>query len=60
MLVAKVLHSPLAHARISRIDASQALALPGVVAVLTWKDIRVIYSTAGQSDRPGRWTPSPG
>jgi putative selenate reductase molybdopterin-binding subunit len=51
MLVAKVLHSPVAHARITRVDASQALALPGVAAVLTWKDIpRVVYSTAGQSD----------
>ncbi len=51
MLVAKVLHSPLAHARIKRIDASKARALPGVAAVLTWQDIpRVPYSTAGQSD----------
>ncbi len=51
MLVAKVLHSPLAHALIKRIDASRARALPGVAAVLTWQDIpRVIYSTAGQSD----------
>ena len=51
MLVAKVLHSPLAHARIANIDASRALALPGVAAVLTWKDLpRVAFSTAGQSD----------
>jgi putative selenate reductase molybdopterin-binding subunit len=51
MLVAKVLHSPHAHARIKSIDASRALELPGVAAVLTWKDVpRVIYSTAGQSD----------
>jgi len=51
MLHAKVLHSPHAHARITRIDASRARALPGVVAVLTWQDIpRVVYSTAGQSD----------
>lgn len=51
MLVAKVLHSPVAHARIKRIDASRARQLPGVAAVLTWKDIpRVVYSTAGQSD----------
>lgn len=51
MLVAKVLHSPVAHARIVKIDASRALQLPGVAAVLTWKDLpRVIYSTAGQSD----------
>ncbi|HEX9680267.1 MAG TPA: molybdopterin cofactor-binding domain-containing protein, partial [Anaerolineales bacterium] len=51
MLVAKVLHSPVAHARIRRIDAGRARALPGVAAVLTWEDVpRVIYSTAGQSD----------
>jgi putative selenate reductase molybdopterin-binding subunit len=51
MLHAAVLHSPVAHARIRRIDASAARALPGVAAVLTWQDIpRVVYSTAGQSD----------
>lgn len=51
MLIAKILHSPVAHARIKKIDASKAIALPGVAAVLTWKDLpRVIYSTAGQSD----------
>jgi len=51
MLVAKVLHSPHAHARLKRIDASRARLLPGVAAVLTWQDIpRVVYSTAGQSD----------
>ncbi len=51
MLVAKVLHSPVAHAHIKRIDKSKAEALPGVAAVLTWQDIpRVVYSTAGQSD----------
>lgn len=51
LLVAKVLHSPVAHARIKRIDASRARELPGVAAVLTWEDIpRVVYSTAGQSD----------
>jgi len=51
MLFAKVLHSPYAHACIKNIDTTRAKALPGVAAVLTWKDIpRVIYSTAGQSD----------
>ena len=51
MLVAKVLHSPVAHAMIKHIDTSRAKALPGVAAVLTWQDLpRVIYSTAGQSD----------
>jgi putative selenate reductase molybdopterin-binding subunit len=51
MLVAKVLHSPHAHARIKRIDASRARELDGVAAVLTHLDIpRVVFSTAGQSD----------
>lgn len=51
LLHAKVLKSPLPHARIKRIDASKARALPGVAAVLTHQDIpRVVYSTAGQSD----------
>ena len=50
LLVAKVLRSPHAHAIIKHIDTSAAEALPGVAAVLTWKDIpRVVYSTAGQS-----------
>ena len=50
MLYAKVLRSPHAHAEIRQIDTSRAEALPGVVAVLTWKDLpRVAYSTAGQS-----------
>jgi len=51
MLIAKILHSPYAHAQILNIDVSKARELPGVAAVLTWKDIpRVAYSTAGQSD----------
>ena len=51
LLYAKVLHSPHAHALIRHIDASRAIALPGVAAVLTWQDIpRVVFSTAGQSD----------
>jgi len=51
LLIAKVLHSPYAHARIQSIDVSKAINLPGVAAVLTWQDLpRVAYSTAGQSD----------
>ncbi len=50
MLHAKILHSPHAHARIKRIDASKARALPGVRAVLTHQDIKPIrFTTAGQS-----------
>ena len=39
MLFAKLLLSPLPHARIRRVDASAALAMPGVVAVITGDDI---------------------
>ena len=50
-LIAKVLFSTEAHANIIEIDVSEALKLPGVECVLTYKDIpRVVYSTAGQSD----------
>lgn len=51
MLIAKILRSPVAHAKIKHIDVSKALELPGVAAVLTYRDIpRVVHSTAGQSD----------
>ncbi len=51
LLHAKVLTSPYAHAIIKGIDTTKALQLPGVAAVLTWKDLpRVPFSTAGQSD----------
>jgi 4-hydroxybenzoyl-CoA reductase subunit alpha len=38
MLIGKILHSPYPHARIKRIDASRALAFPGVVTVVTGED----------------------
>jgi CO/xanthine dehydrogenase Mo-binding subunit/xanthine dehydrogenase iron-sulfur cluster and FAD-binding subunit A len=41
MLVAKILFSGRVHARIRGIDVISALALPGVVAVLTAKDVPV-------------------
>jgi len=50
MLCGKILPSPHAHARIKRIDTRKAKALPGVHAVLTYKDVpRVPHTTAGQS-----------
>ena len=50
MLYGKILPSPHAHARIKRIDTSKAKALPGVHAVLTYKDVpRVPHTTAGQA-----------
>src|SRR5206468_2651506 len=49
LLHARILHSPHAHARIARIDAAQARALPGVACVLTHHDVpRVAYTSAGQ------------
>ena len=41
LLYGKVLRSPHAHARIRSIDVSQALALPGVKAVVTGQDLPV-------------------
>jgi putative selenate reductase molybdopterin-binding subunit len=50
MLHARLLTSPHAHAVIRDIDVSEARALPGVHAVLTYKDVqRIPYTTAGQS-----------
>jgi putative selenate reductase molybdopterin-binding subunit len=50
MLYARILMSPHAHARIVRIDATRARALPGVACVLTHADVpRVPYTTAGQN-----------
>src|SRR3954471_11993356 len=39
MLWSAILYSPLAHARIVRVDASAARAMPGVHAVLTGDDL---------------------
>lgn len=50
MLYGALLTSPHAHARIKRIDASKARALPGVHAVLTHLDVpRVKHASGGQS-----------
>ncbi|MDK1291859.1 MAG: molybdopterin-dependent oxidoreductase [Actinomycetota bacterium] len=50
ILVAKVLYSPHAHARIVSIDDSKARALPGVHAVLHHGNVaRVRYASGGQS-----------
>ena len=49
MLVARVLRSRYAHARITDIDVTAARAVPGVHAVLTYKDVpRIVHTTAGQ------------
>ncbi len=50
MLYGALLTSPHAHAIIKDIDTSKAMALPGVHAVLTYKDLpRVKYASGGQS-----------
>jgi putative selenate reductase molybdopterin-binding subunit len=50
LLFGALLTSPHAHARIVNIDASQARAMPGVHAVLTYEDIpRIKYASGGQS-----------
>jgi putative selenate reductase molybdopterin-binding subunit len=50
MLYAKLLTSPHAHARILDIDDSEAKALPGVHAVIHYKNVaRVKYASGGQS-----------
>lgn len=50
MLYAAVLLSPYAHARIRDIRTDKAKAMPGVAAVLCYKDVpRIHYSTGGQN-----------
>ncbi len=47
---AKILHSPHAHAIIKKIDAAQALKLPGVIGVFSHENVpRVPFTTAGQN-----------
>jgi 4-hydroxybenzoyl-CoA reductase alpha subunit len=50
MLHAKILRSTQAHARIRAIDATEALALPGVHAVITGRDMPIKYGVIP-------WTP---
>jgi len=54
MLIAKLVGSPYAHARIKSIDKSAAEAVPGVKTILTWKDVpRVPYSTREREQPEG-------
>src|SRR6476620_1781225 len=43
MLACKILRSHLPHALIKNIDLSKALALPGVIAIITGKDLPIPY-----------------
>ena len=52
MLWCKILRSPYAHARVVRIDARRALALPGVHAVLTGEDVRGLRTGNIREDEP--------
>ena len=47
MAYAKVLRSPLPHARIRRIDSNKASALPGVLAVVTRDNLNVTANSFG-------------
>jgi CO/xanthine dehydrogenase Mo-binding subunit len=49
MLYARVLRSPHPHARISRIDTSRALALPGVKAVVSHENCTVVWGAGSIS-----------
>ena len=48
MIHGKILRSPHAHARIRSIDTSRAEALPGVLAVITWRDLWPAKDLANQ------------
>src|SRR6185295_16275602 len=58
MLHARILHSPHAHARIRKIDAKKARAMPGVVAVLTHEDVPRTPSWPAAPATPSRSTTS--
>ncbi len=48
----KVLRSPLPHAKIVKVDASRAKALPGVRAALTGEDLPAVYVGSRMKDMP--------
>lgn len=54
MLFARLLLSPLPHARIRRIDTRAALAMPGVVAVLTGDDVPKPQQPMQQGEAPAQ------
>src|SRR5687767_13831375 len=52
LLWAKVLRASVPHARILKIDAYKAKALPGVRAVLTGADVKDVYVGTRVKDQP--------
>src|SRR5437870_12064086 len=58
MLFASFVRSPYAHARIVRIDAAAARALPGVVAVVTADDLRAVAKPLAPRLNGGGFTPT--
>jgi Aldehyde oxidase and xanthine dehydrogenase, a/b hammerhead domain len=52
-LFCKLLLSPLPHARVKRIDASEALTMPGVRAILTADDLPAPADTLPSGDHTG-------
>src|SRR5712691_3109833 len=57
MLFAKLLLSPMPHARVRRIDASAALAMPGVKAILTADDLPAPASSVADNGAVVQATP---
>src|SRR5713101_705559 len=58
MLFTKLLLSPMPHARVRHIDASEALKMPGVHAILTADDVPVVGppargAAAAEEEGPG-------
>ena len=55
-LVARILHSTIAHGRVKSVDVSAARAIPGVAAVFTCFDVpKICFPTAGHP-----WSTDPG
>lgn len=52
MLHARLVVSPYAHARIRHIDTQEALAVPGVVAVLTARDLPIAHDDGTRKGQP--------
>src|ERR1700759_5450079 len=52
LLHARLVLAAEAHARLAGVDASAALELPGVVAVLTAEDLPLAEGAAGRSGTP--------